>query len=64
VALAAVDRVAPACAVLGQAGYTVDGTLLQAARLSPLPGGVHRFDAINPVFVLWGQRSSGDGDPR
>jgi precorrin-6Y C5,15-methyltransferase (decarboxylating) len=64
VALAAVDRVAPACAVLGQAGYTVDGTLLQAARLSPLPGGVHRFDAINPVFVLWAKRSPGAGSPR
>jgi precorrin-6B C5,15-methyltransferase / cobalt-precorrin-6B C5,C15-methyltransferase len=56
VALAAVERVAPACAVLGQAGYAVDGTLLQAARLSPLPGGVHRFDAVNPVFVLWATR--------
>ena len=59
VALAAVDRVAPACAVLGKAGYTVDGTLLQAARLSPLPGGVHRFDAINPVFILWANRAPG-----
>jgi precorrin-6Y C5,15-methyltransferase (decarboxylating) len=65
VALAAVDRVAPACTVLGKAGYTVDGTLLQAARLSPLPGGVHRFDAINPVFVLWATRPPGsDGSAR
>jgi precorrin-6Y C5,15-methyltransferase (decarboxylating) len=56
VALAAVDRVGPACTILGHAGYTVDGTLLQAARLRPLPGGVHRFDAINPVFVLWANR--------
>jgi precorrin-6Y C5,15-methyltransferase (decarboxylating) len=63
VALAAVDRVAPACDVLGTAGYTVDGTLLQAARLSPLPGGVHRFDAINPVFLLWATRPSGGGKP-
>ena len=63
VALAAVDRVAPACAVLSEAGYTVDGTLLQASRLSPLPGGVHRLDAINPVFILWATRPSGDGKP-
>ncbi len=55
-ALAAVDRVAPACDVLGAAGYTVAGTLLQASRLRPLPGGVHRLDAINPVFVLWATR--------
>ncbi len=57
VALAAIDRVAPACSVLAGAGYAVDGTLLQAARLSPLPGGVHRLDAINPVFVLWADRA-------
>jgi precorrin-6Y C5,15-methyltransferase (decarboxylating) len=62
VALAAVDRVAPACAVLDKAGYTVDGTLLQAARLSPLPGGVHRFDAVNPVFMLWASRAPGLAD--
>lgn len=53
-ALAAVERVGPARAALGGAGYTVDGSLLQAARLSPLPGDVHRLAAINPVFVLWG----------
>lgn len=53
VTLAAVDRVGPARDLLGRAGYRVDGTLLQASRLSPLPGGVHRFDAVNPVFVLW-----------
>jgi precorrin-6B C5,15-methyltransferase / cobalt-precorrin-6B C5,C15-methyltransferase len=53
VALAAVERVGAAAAMLGDAGYTVGGTLLQAARLSPLPGDVHRFAAVNPVFVLW-----------
>lgn len=61
VALAAVDRVAPACAVLGASGYAVDGTMLQAARLSPLPGGVHRFDAINPVFLLWATQTDRAG---
>jgi precorrin-6Y C5,15-methyltransferase (decarboxylating) len=64
VALAAVERVALACAVLGKAGYTVDGTLLQAARLSPLPGGVHRFDAVNPVFVLWATQNERAGQPQ
>jgi precorrin-6Y C5,15-methyltransferase (decarboxylating) len=63
VALAAVDRVAPACDVLGAAGYAVAGTLLQASRLSPLPGGVHRLDAINPVFILWATRPSDGGKP-
>ena len=63
VALAAVDRVAPACDVLTAAGYAVAGTLLQASRLSPLPGGVHRLDAINPVFILWATRPSGGGEP-
>jgi precorrin-6Y C5,15-methyltransferase (decarboxylating) len=57
VALAAVERVSPAFAVLSDAGYTVDGTLLQAARLSPLPGGVHRLGAVNPVFVVWADRA-------
>lgn len=60
VTLAAVDRVAPACDVLDSAGYAVDGTLLQAARLRPLPGGVRRLDAINPVFVLWAARRPGE----
>jgi precorrin-6B C5,15-methyltransferase / cobalt-precorrin-6B C5,C15-methyltransferase len=64
VALAAVERVALACAVLGKAGYTVDGTLLQAARLSPLPGGVHRFDAVNPVFVFWATQNESAGQPQ
>jgi precorrin-6Y C5,15-methyltransferase (decarboxylating) len=61
-ALAAVDRVGPACAVLDGAGYTVDGALLQASRLSPLPGGVHRFEAVNPVFLVWGTRSEGQAE--
>jgi precorrin-6Y C5,15-methyltransferase (decarboxylating) len=56
VTLAAVDRVAQACDALGEAGYPADGTLLQAAKLSPLPGGVHRLEAANPVFVLWASR--------
>lgn len=56
VALAAVERTGPASAALRGAGYTVDGTLLHAARLSPLPGGVHRLSAVNPVLLLWADR--------
>jgi precorrin-6Y C5,15-methyltransferase (decarboxylating) len=58
VALAAVERVGQAAKVLGDAGYTVDGTLLQASRLAPLPDGAHRLAAANPVFLLWTQPGS------
>ncbi len=58
VALAAVERVGQAAKVLGDAGYTVDGTLLQASRLAPLPDGAHRLAAANPVFLLWAQPGS------
>jgi len=54
VALAAVERAGPAHAALTAAGYAADGALVQAARLAPLPGDVHRLAAINPVFLLWG----------
>jgi precorrin-6Y C5,15-methyltransferase (decarboxylating) len=53
VALAAVERVGRAAQALGDAGYAVDGTLLQASRLAPLPDGAHRLAAANPVFLLW-----------
>ena len=53
VALAAVERAGPAHAALTAAGYAVDGALVQAARLAPLPGDVHRLAATNPVFLLW-----------
>jgi precorrin-6Y C5,15-methyltransferase (decarboxylating) len=52
-ALAAVQRAGQAMELLGDAGYTVDGTLLQASRLAPLPDGAHRLAAANPVFLLW-----------
>jgi len=54
VALAAVERTGPAHAALSAAGYATDGALVQAARLAPLPGDVHRLAATNPVFLLWG----------
>ncbi|WP_330350194.1 precorrin-6y C5,15-methyltransferase (decarboxylating) subunit CbiE [Streptomyces sp. NBC_00582] len=57
VALAALDRVPAARAALLDAGYDVDGVLLQSSRLAPLPGDVTRLAATNPVFLLWGVRT-------
>jgi precorrin-6Y C5,15-methyltransferase (decarboxylating) len=54
VAIAAMERAGPAHAALTTAGYAADGALVQAARLAPLPGDVHRLAATNPVFLLWG----------
>ena len=58
VTLAALDRVPDVRAALLAAGFTAEGVQLQAARLAPLPGGVSRLAAINPVFVLWGTRTT------
>jgi precorrin-6Y C5,15-methyltransferase (decarboxylating) len=66
VALAAVERAAAAHAALAAAGYAADGALVQAARLAPLPGDVHRLAATNPVFLLWATagttEAAGSGD--
>ncbi|MFF9276510.1 precorrin-6y C5,15-methyltransferase (decarboxylating) subunit CbiE [Streptomyces griseosporeus] len=56
VAMAALDRVPAARAALADAGFAVDGVLLQSSRLAPLPGDVTRLAATNPVFLLWGVR--------
>jgi precorrin-6Y C5,15-methyltransferase (decarboxylating) len=56
VTLAAVDRVAEVRAALEASGLIADGVLLQSSRLAPLPGGVTRLAAVNPVFVLWAER--------
>jgi len=48
-----VERAGQAHAALSAAGYAADGVLVQAARLAPLPGDVHRLAATNPVFLLW-----------
>jgi precorrin-6Y C5,15-methyltransferase (decarboxylating) len=61
--LAAVERTGPACAALAAAGYAVEGALVQSARLSPLPGEVHRLGPINPVFVLWASRETAHPAP-
>ncbi|MHC5902817.1 precorrin-6y C5,15-methyltransferase (decarboxylating) subunit CbiE [Streptomyces sp. S6] len=58
VAMAAVDRVPGVRAALGAAGFSCDGVLLQSSRLAPLPGDVTRLAAANPVFLLWGVRTS------
>ena len=60
-ALAAVQRAGPAMEALAGAGYTVDGTLLQASRLAPLPDGAHRLAPANPVFLLWAARDHDHG---
>jgi precorrin-6Y C5,15-methyltransferase (decarboxylating) len=59
VALAAVERAGQAIAALDAAGYATDGTLVQAARLAPLPGDVHRLAATNPVFLVWAEPAPG-----
>jgi precorrin-6B C5,15-methyltransferase / cobalt-precorrin-6B C5,C15-methyltransferase len=56
VAYAATERAGPALTALAAAGYRAGGTQLQANRLAPLPGGVHRLEATNPVYVVWGER--------
>lgn len=58
VATAAIDRVPAVRAALSGAGYDCDGVLLQSSRLAQLPGEVSRLAAADPVFLLWGTRSS------
>lgn len=58
VTLAAVDRVESVRSALEGAGLKPDGVLLQSSRLAPLPGGVSRLAAANPVFVLWATRDA------
>ena len=64
VTLAALDRVPAVRAALLAAGFTAEGVQLAASRLAPLPGGVTRLAATNPVFVLWGSRIPAAPHPR
>ncbi|ACY96899.1 MULTISPECIES: bifunctional cobalt-precorrin-7 (C(5))-methyltransferase/cobalt-precorrin-6B (C(15))-methyltransferase [Thermomonospora] len=57
VALASLERVRPTLDALTAEGLTAQAVQLQAARLAPLPGDVHRLAATNPVFVVWGDRN-------
>jgi precorrin-6B C5,15-methyltransferase / cobalt-precorrin-6B C5,C15-methyltransferase len=54
VTLAAPERIGEVRSAL--AGYRVEGTVLQASRLRPLPDGTDRLAATNPVTVMWGSR--------
>lgn len=54
VTLASVERVGKVIRLLEADGRTVGGVLSQSSRLAPLPDGTHRFSALNPVYVLWG----------
>jgi precorrin-6Y C5,15-methyltransferase (decarboxylating) len=56
VAVVALERVRPALDALTAEGFETSAVQLSAARLSPLPGEVHRLAATNPVFVLWGSK--------
>ncbi|HEY4454416.1 MAG TPA: precorrin-6y C5,15-methyltransferase (decarboxylating) subunit CbiE [Pseudonocardiaceae bacterium] len=56
VALAAIDRMAPARDNLRWAGYDVQGAQISASRLVDLPGGASRLEATNPVLLLWGTK--------
>ena len=57
VALAAVERVAPAMNALQRNDFDVEGVQLQASRLSAPPNGTHRLAATNPVTVVTGVRA-------
>jgi precorrin-6Y C5,15-methyltransferase (decarboxylating) len=54
VTLAAPERIGAVREALD--GYRVGGTLVQAARIAPLPDGTDRLAATNPVTVMWGER--------
>jgi precorrin-6Y C5,15-methyltransferase (decarboxylating) len=54
-ALATIERVSVTQRALAEAGYRVDGTVIQASRLAPLGEGT-RLAATNPVFVVWGEK--------
>ena len=56
-AYAALDRALAAHRTLSDAGYTVRGSQLSAARLADLPGGSLRLAALNPVVVLTAERA-------
>jgi precorrin-6Y C5,15-methyltransferase (decarboxylating) len=56
-AFAALERVGPALGALSATGYRAAGTQVQANRITTLPGGVHRLEATNPVYVVWGERT-------
>jgi precorrin-6B C5,15-methyltransferase / cobalt-precorrin-6B C5,C15-methyltransferase len=58
VTLASVDRVRAVSELLTGHGYRASGVQLQASRLTALPGGSLRLAAVNPVFVISGERGA------
>ena len=58
VTLASVDRVRTVSELLTGHGYQPSGVQLQASRLAALPGGSLRLAAVNPVFVISGERDA------
>lgn len=56
VALAGIDRLATARDLLRDTGYRTEGCQISAARLADVPNGTSRLAAINPVFLLWGNK--------
>jgi len=58
VTLASVDRVRTVSELLSGHGYQASGVQLQASRLAALPGGSLRLAAVNPVFVISGERDA------
>lgn len=53
--LATIERTAPALDALRASGMAASGTCVSASRLTPLGSG-HRLAAVNPVFLVRGER--------
>lgn len=55
VAVHELEGLGPARDALADAGYTVDGCQLSAARLDGLAGGGAAVGPANSTFLLWGE---------
>ncbi len=53
---AAMERAVATCRTLDERGLSSQMTMVSAARGRPLPDGALRLAALNPVFIVWGQR--------
>lgn len=54
VALTGVERIGEVVQSLEADGREVGGVLAQFSRMTALPNGTHRFAALNPVYLVWG----------
>ena len=59
---AAMERANAAYRALRDAGMSPGLTMVSAARGRELPDGKLRLEAMNPVFVVWGQKGEGKGN--